>query len=190
MMNNQRKGRGPRHLLGVVLTVAIALTGVLAMSVSSARLPATVASAGEASIHTDDAESKLLLSAEGLSDIFRSASQQALPCVVELKGAQVNGGVSNAHHELPHLETIPFGGFFEDDELDTEDEDSAPGLGCGVINSNSQLLACKSAKHDTVNRPNSSACQHADNGLWNHGHVDDDPITLAYAQFGQCTGKS
>ncbi|NQV24480.1 MAG: trypsin-like peptidase domain-containing protein, partial [Rhodopirellula sp.] len=31
------------------------------------------------------------------------------------------------------LETIPFGGFFEDDELDTEDEDSAPGLGCGVI---------------------------------------------------------
>lgn len=133
-MNSLRERRGLRQLVGGLLTVAIALMGVVVMSISGAKLPATLASESKSpDEHAADAESTMLLSAERLSDIFRSASQRALSCVVELKGVHASGGIRSDRPRFPHSEIVPFEGVLDDRDLDMADEDSAPGLGCGVI---------------------------------------------------------
>ena len=78
-------------------------------------------------------ESTGMPEAEMLSDRFRSAAQQVLPCVVEIKVVLRRAAPRNAYRGQPHFEAIPFGEFFEENEFETDDEASEPGLGCGVV---------------------------------------------------------
>jgi len=130
----KRLCRGSLRLPGVLLTVATALAGIVAMSVSAAKQASGIDSAGEAPTNrTASIESERLPSADGLTDMFRSAAQQVLPSVVEIKAALTGAGPRNAYRGQPHFEAIPFGEFLEENEFDTDDEASEPGLGCGVI---------------------------------------------------------
>ena len=121
------------RLPGVLLTVATALAGVVAMTVSTAKQASGIAAASERpTSRTTSTESARLPSADSLSDMFRSAAQQVLPSVVEIKAARTESGPTNANSGQRHFEAIPFGEFFEEDEFETDD-DAEPGLGCGVI---------------------------------------------------------
>lgn len=51
-------------------------------------------------------------------------------------------------------------------------------LGFGIDDSPSQLLGCKTSENYRMNSANSGTGPGGKKGLWNHGHVDDDPISL------------
>ena len=90
--------RSSLRLLGVPSTVAIALAGVVAMSVSVPKMASDIASAGETPLsHIAGDESNVLPRAEVLSDMFRSAAQQVLPSVVEIKVALTESGPTNTN---------------------------------------------------------------------------------------------
>lgn len=122
------------RLLGILLTVVTALAGVAAMSFSVPKTTSAIASASETSPgRTASDESNGLPSAKSLSDMFRSAAQQVLPSVVEIKVASPRAVPWNAHSGQRHFEAIPFGEFFEEDISEMDEETSEPRLGCGVI---------------------------------------------------------
>ena len=130
---NKTRRRCSLRLPGVLLTVATAFAGVVAMSVSSAKHASGVASASESPTgRTTSIQSKRPPSADSLSDMFRWAAQQVLPSVVEIKVARTESVPRNSHGGQRHFEAIPFGEFFEEDEFEAND-DAEPGLGCGVI---------------------------------------------------------
>ncbi len=121
------------RLPGVLLTVATALAGVVAMTVSTTKQASGIAAASERpTSRTTSIENARLPSADSLSDMFRSAAQQVLPSVVEIKVARTESGPTNANSGQRHFEAIPSGEFFEEGEFETDD-DAEPGLGCGVI---------------------------------------------------------
>ena len=122
------------RLLGVLLTVSTALAGIVAMSVSTAKQASGIDSTSEMpTSRTASIESARLPSADSLSDMFRSAAQQVLPSVVEIKVVLRGAAPRNLYRGQPHFEAIPFGEFLEENEFETDDEASEPGLGCGVI---------------------------------------------------------
>ena len=68
------------------------------MSVSTAKQASGTASASEGpSGRTTSIESERLPSADSLSDMFRSAAQQVLPSVVEIKVALTESGPTNTN---------------------------------------------------------------------------------------------
>jgi serine protease Do len=83
--------------------------------------------------HAANSERTLLPIAEGLSDRFRSAAQQVLPSVVEIKVALPRAVPWNAHRGQHRFEAIPFEGFLEETEYEMDEEVSESVLGCGVI---------------------------------------------------------
>lgn len=111
----KRPRRSSLRLLGVLLTVTTALAGVVAMSFSVPNTTSAIASASETPpSRTASDESNGLPSAESLSDMFRSAAQQVLPSVVEIKVASPRAVPWNAHSGQRHFEAIQFGEFFEE----------------------------------------------------------------------------
>jgi hypothetical protein len=51
-------------------------------------------------------------------------------------------------------------------------------LGFGIDDSSSQLLGCKTSENYRMNSTNSGTGPGGKKGLWNHGHVNDDSISL------------
>ena len=72
----------------------------------------------------------------------------------------------------------------------------------GIIDANGQFMRCKPTKHNRVDGAEPRSCKHCNDGLGNHGHVDDHPITFrdaeqrestgalrnAYSEFAECEG--
>ena len=130
----RRLRRNSLRILGVLLTGATALAGVLAMSFSVPKTTSGIASASETPLsRTASDERTGQPGAEVLSDMFRSASQQVLPSVVEIKVVMGRAAPRSASKGQSHFEAIPFEEFFDENEFETDDEASEPGLGCGVI---------------------------------------------------------
>ena len=103
------------RLFGVLLTVITGLVGMLAMSVSITRVAANTDAAGETTTNGNpNSESKRLPQAEDLSDRFRLAAQQTLPCVVEIKASSAGKAPRNADRRRPQFGAIPFEEFFEE----------------------------------------------------------------------------
>ena len=76
----KRLCRNSLRLPGVLLTVSTALTGIVAMSVSTAKQASGIDSAGDMpTSRAASIESARLPGADSLSDMFRSAAQQVLP---------------------------------------------------------------------------------------------------------------
>ena len=58
-------------------------------------------------------------------------------------------------------------------------------LGARVFNARCQCASCKASKNHSVNGSNACASQHGEGCLGNHGHVNQNPVTLLHAQLLQ-----
>ncbi len=122
------------RLLGIPLTLATTLAGVVAMSLSVPKMMSAIALASEVpSSRTTSEEGNGLTRTEVLSDMFRSAAQQVLPSVVEIKAIPARGAPSNTVRGHSPFRAIPLEKFITEDEFEPDDEASETGLGCGVI---------------------------------------------------------
>ena len=78
--------------------------------------------------------------------------------------------------------------------------DDAPGLDAArsaeddlrlaVVDATGELRRRKPAEHDAVHRPEARACEHRDDRLGHHGHVDDDPVAAPDPEPREGTGAA
>ena len=58
-------------------------------------------------------------------------------------------------------------------------------LRLGVTNAGRQLVRSEAPEHDRMDGPDPRTREHRDGRLWDHRHVDDDPVALADALSDQ-----
>ena len=59
-----------------------------------------------------------------------------------------------------------------------------------IVDTQCQLIGCKSAEYHRVNSSDARASQHGHGGLGHHRHVDDDAIAFLYPKLAQQAGQS
>jgi hypothetical protein len=64
------------------------------------------------------------------------------------------------------------------------------GLGLCVGDADGELPRREASKDDAVDGADPAASEHRDQGLGNHGHVNDHPVPLADAEGGEAVGEA
>ena len=62
-------------------------------------------------------------------------------------------------------------------------------LGLGVVDTRPQCRCGESREHHRMHEPQPRTCQHRDDRLGQHRHVDSDPVTGNQAELGQIVGR-
>lgn len=113
------------------------------------------------------------------------------------------GGIQNGASCVP-LENNSMGGlvsthvdglvqhlFVRDDLVDLDTAGSSDDqLGLGVVDTLLDLQRSESSKDDAVSNSEAGTCKHRNQGLWHHGHVDKDHITLLKTMGSNDTSAS
>ncbi len=122
------------RIVGVLLTVAAAVIGVLATYVSIARVGGRIAAASDtATGRATSSEEQRLSNAQDLSNMFGTAAQLVLPSVVQIKSVSPQNDSRITSDWPSHLGAMPFNDSFDESELGADDRASVPTLGCGVV---------------------------------------------------------